>query len=157
MSEHKPTLNDLSPYPDSLDEVTAEGLARYNAVLALHEYYLRMKLDGTVDGHAWKAALHNARTGWAVSLLLRHLIKHAGPDAADKVAKRLWLYWDDTQDVEQQLAAWVIGADIDPSVLAEMAQGSYENFQALKAHVAGLNAARAHPGQVEIPAGGEPS
>lgn len=152
----KPTLNDLAPYPDSLSQVTAEGLARYNAVLALHEHYLRMKIDGTVDGHAWKAALHNSRTGWAVSLLLRQLIEHAGPEVADKVAKRLWFYWDDIQDVEQKLAAWVIGADIDLAVLAEMAQGSYEDYQALKAHVADLNASRVHPGQPELPLRGEP-
>jgi hypothetical protein len=152
----KPTLNDLSPYPDYLSQVTAEGLARYNAVVALHELYLRMKLDGTVDGHAWKAALDAARTGWAVSLLLRQLIEHAGPEIADKAAKRLWLYWHDTQDVEQKLAAWVIGADIDLAVLAEMAQDSYDNYQALKAHVAEMSSPWVHPDQTEIPAGGEP-
>jgi len=145
----KPTLNDLSPYPDYLSQVTAEGLARYNAVLALHEHHLRMKLNGLVDGHAWKAALHKARTGWAVSLLLRELIKHAGSEVADTVAKRLWHDWDDTQDVEQQLAEWVTGAGIDPAVLAEMAQGSYDNYQALKAHVAGLAASA----QSELPLG----
>ncbi|HEY9370980.1 hypothetical protein [Streptomyces sp.] len=147
----KPTFNDLCPYPDRVSEVTAEKLARYNAMVGLHEHYLRMKLDGLVDGHAWKAALHKARTGWAVSFLLRQLIKHAGPEVADLAAQRLWLDWDDTQDVEQELATWVSAADIDPKVLDEMAKGSYENYQALKAHVAGLSSPWVHANQPELP------
>lgn len=143
----KPTLNDLAPYPDDLSEVTAKRLADYNAALGLHEHYLRMKLDGLTDGNAWKVALYNSRTSWAVSLLLRMLSHHAGADVADVVARRLWLCWDDPQDCEEQLREWVSKAGIDPAVLAEMAQGSYENHQELKAHVASLN----HPGQGQIP------
>jgi hypothetical protein len=128
----KPTLNDLSPYPDYLSEVTAKGLARYNAALALEEHHLRMKLNGLVDGHAWREALHNARTGWAVAYLLRKVIEHAGEGVADAVARTLWTNWDDSQDFADDLTAWVSEDGIDPAVLVEMAQSSYEQAQKLK-------------------------
>ncbi|MFG1683572.1 hypothetical protein ACGFNP_25610 [Nonomuraea sp. NPDC049269] len=143
----KPTLNDLAPYPDFLSQVTAEGIARHNAVLALEEHHLRMKLNGLVDGHAWKEALRASRTGWAVALLLRALIEHAGSEVADDVARALWKDWDDSQDFAPQLARWVSEAGVDPAVLVEMAQDSYEQVQKLKT----LRV----PGQGELPLGGE--
>lgn len=147
MPESKPTLNDLAPYPDFLSQVTAEGIARYNAVLALEEHHLRMKLDGLVDGHAWKEALRASRTGWAVALLLRALIEHAGREVADSVARDLWKDWDDSQDFAGQLTQWVSEAGVDPAVLAEMAQTSYEQVQKLKTHRVSRPA--------EFPLGGE--
>lgn len=156
----QPTLNDLSPYPDDLSEVTAEGLARYNAALALHEHHLRMKLDGLVDGHAWRRALHNARTGWAVALLLRKLIEHAGSDVAEEVARELWANWDDSQDFAAQLTRWVSDYDIDPAALVAMARDSYDAIQELKRHappsssVVRSGYSEVHPGQSSIPSGG---
>ena len=143
----KPTLNDLVPYPDFLSQVTAEGIARHNAVLALEEHHLRMKLNGLVDGHAWKEALRASRTGWAVALLLRALIQHAGREVADEVARALWKDWDDSTDFAPQLAGWVSEAGVDPALLVEMAQESYEQVQKLKT----LRV----PGQGELPLGGE--
>lgn len=131
-SESHVLFEDIAPSFERVEDVTAEGLAKHHAALALVNHHLRMKLDPYADTHAWKAALRKASSGYAISLLLRKLMECDLRGEADAAARALWAESNDGDDSAAQLAEWVTSDGIDCDQLFEMAQVSYEQAQKLK-------------------------
>jgi hypothetical protein len=116
MSNH---LNDLAPYPRSVDEATAETLIRHLAVSAQY----RMTVNDTLVD----CRTPDERTRYLdnVGLLigehslakaLRALIEHA-PAQADEVAKQVWVAWEDGATIAEDVSAWLTGFGIDPDAV----------------------------------------
>lgn len=109
-------LNGLAPYPRTVEEATAEAMARHLAVSA---QYRMTASDRLVDCHTPE---QKARYLDSVGLMLaehslvktlRALIKHA-PDHADEVARRVWTAWEDGAAIAEDLRAWLTEYGIDP-------------------------------------------
>lgn len=98
-------LNNLAPYPRSVDDVTADSLGRYLAVQAWAHHTHR-----PTDREQTAAETADL---FGLAWLLRTL-KVVAPETADEAAKDLWLAWEDGGAVREWLWTWLIGAGIDP-------------------------------------------
>ncbi len=98
------TLDDIAPYPATIDEATADRLARHLTVEAYADhaatailYEQANKAIGTPAersalGH-YQATVNLMLAEWALSFLLRQIIRHA-PRIADEMAQTIRENWD---------------------------------------------------------------
>lgn len=136
MSEiDKTTAEDPAPYPQTIEQVTADALARYMAVCAHESGALNLprfeqmkeaEERGVKYGVEFQVYMLNLTAGTAeqgLAFLLREVIEHL-PEKADEIAARLWELWDDppfvawTWDVLQSYG-------IDPQAVSENARAKF--------------------------------
>jgi hypothetical protein len=106
------TTNNLAPYPTSVDDVTADKLARHLAVGAQRD--LRATMDAS---DVTRDAMARLVYGWGVTFLLRELQERAGVTVADAVAQDLWEAWEDGSSLGEFLWEWLTEYGIDPEAV----------------------------------------
>src|SRR5690242_7382838 len=116
-------LKDIAPYPRTVDEATAEAMARHLAVTA---QYRMAASDRLVDCHTpEQKARYLDSVGLMIAehslvKMLRALMEHA-PDHADEVARRVWTGWEDGAVIAEDLHSWLTEYGIDPGRVAAAA------------------------------------
>lgn len=120
-------LNDFAPYPETETEVTAEALARHEAVHAFTLMREASRLSnrmftvnaGTPGPSAaeigqYAETAREAQARFLVTLLLRAVAEHA-PEAADEVARSVWRSQRGVDDRRDFLWHWLreYGIDVD--------------------------------------------
>lgn len=114
-----------APYPEHESDVTADVLARAHTV-AGQRAWLRLyagpdRLYRHPGGPMWRYWLASLVGEFRAAWLLRALAEHA-PQAADQVARDLWLTLDEGEPVGEQLHAWLTAAGIDPDQVAPVVE-----------------------------------
>jgi hypothetical protein len=107
-------IDELAPYPKREEDVTAEGLARYYAVLAERRLG-RIGLPGnSVEAETIEVLgyVHE----FALAGLLRSFVV-ADEYAADRAARAVWRALDAGEMTGEQLWEWLTGWGIDPDRL----------------------------------------
>lgn len=104
-------LNDIAPYPRSVDEVTAYSLGRH---LAVQAWVQRTHRRTATSGTDWEWSTSEIVNLFAIVWLLRAL-QAVAPETADEAAKDLWLAWEDGGALGEWLHAWLVGFGIDPA------------------------------------------
>jgi hypothetical protein len=103
----------LAPYPTSVEDVTAEKLARHMTVQAQRNF--RATMDAAeLDRNAMARLVFE----WGVTFLLRELQERAGATVADAVAQDLWEAWEDGSSLGEFLWEWLTEYGIDPEAIA---------------------------------------
>lgn len=116
------SVNDLAPYPSTIGDVTAEGMAKYLTVSAMRAY--RQAQDGS--GTSWPSATRRDAQAryideWSLAFVLRELQERAGARAADTVARVLWYAWEEGGSYGETLQDWLGEYDVNPDhVTADM-------------------------------------
>ncbi len=106
-----------APYPQFSDDVTADSLARHLAVSAQHN---QKALDADVlDKNAMKAFVYQ----WGLVFLLREIQERAGVAVADRLARNLWINWEDGSGLGEWLWEWLTEWGIDPKSISADAAG----------------------------------
>ncbi len=112
MSDPRPSIADLAPYPEREEDVTADGMARYWA--AFCQLHHRMAMDHPDRDKAMKS-LGMVVAYYGVTYLLRELEERAGTRQADEVAKILWSEWAAGSGIGSDVWLWLTDEyDIDP-------------------------------------------
>jgi hypothetical protein len=118
-------LNDLAAYPQTVDEVTADALLRYETVAA----YAHMTETQALCRAAFRPTATDAdkrryfdaemvmAQQFAVLFVLRNLKEFAPAAVADDVAKRLHAAWDDGSCFGDFLFSWLVEYEIDPEAV----------------------------------------
>lgn len=106
-------VNKIAPYPATVEDVTADGLARHIAVEAQRSYIKTME-SAELDRNAMALFIQE----WTVVRLLRALQEHAGTDVANEVARDIWDAWESGDSLGEFLWEWLTEYGIDPSVVA---------------------------------------
>jgi len=112
-------LNDIAPYPRSVDEVTAYSLGRH---LAVQAWVQRTHRRTATSGTDWEWSTSEIVNLFAIVWLLRAL-QAVAPETADEAAKDLWLAWEDGGAVREWLWSWLTAAGIDPGQVTAVASG----------------------------------
>lgn len=113
----KPTLNGLAPYPKTLEDATAEAMARDHAVRTQAHFVRSMDLP---FGHPDERHAINAMSwSFGITYLLRALIEHA-PDKADEIASGLWSEWHGGDGFGEWSFEWLTEYGIDPNAVNEI-------------------------------------
>lgn len=116
------TLNDIAPYPQDQDEVTAEKLTRNLAVYAQANF--RWMLDDASDGKRREAMMQVVNLYGLVKIL--RAFTERDPEGADEVARELWADWDAGDSLGEWLWEWLTEYGIDPEQVAEAAATTQE-------------------------------
>lgn len=103
-------LNDIAPWPETEDEVTADTLGRHLAVWAW-AHRTHRKTATTDTDREW--ATSETVNLFSVAKVLRAL-QVAAPETADEVAKDLWSDLFGGAAVDEWLHAWLTEYGIDP-------------------------------------------
>lgn len=121
------TLDDLAPYPRTVQEVTADTLAK---ALAVSAHYRQSLLNDPrselLKGRLFAMTAGTIVSDYAVIELLAALAKHAGVEVADEMARSLWEDWNDGQAVAVGLWQYVKAYDIDPEQVSRLAEKQRE-------------------------------
>lgn len=104
------TLNDIAPYPTTVDEVTADSLGRYLAVRGWAHLTHRKYATSSTD-REWVTS-EIVDTFGIVSVL--RALQAVDEGKADEAAKGVWSAWDDGAAVGEWLHSWLTGYGIDP-------------------------------------------
>jgi hypothetical protein len=111
------TLNDLAPHPTSLEETTADALARNLSVVA--QAHWRRQVEGRTFEERFESVTLVVNL-FGVVTLLRALIEHA-PGQADAVARELRADWEGASGVGEDLWQWLTEYGIDPEQVNKIA------------------------------------
>ncbi|MEU4224368.1 hypothetical protein AB0F17_08745 [Nonomuraea sp. NPDC026600] len=162
MTDNLPTVDDFASYPHTTDDVTARRLAEYMAVEAHWSASLNMThframaaAEASGDNFADLAAHYNLNQALmsaehSVSFLLRVLIEHL-PDKADEIAVALWNDWEDPPLLALTWTA-LESLGIDPEAVEKAA---LQRFHTVRNGQTPPASPEVHPGQPELPLGGE--
>jgi hypothetical protein len=112
-------LNDLAPYPQTADEVTAENVAKNLALFAYANHWRGLD-PGTskTDQHEATAQVVHL---YGIVKLLRTLIE-LDREQANTVARELWADWDAGDSLGEWLWTWLTEYGIDPAQVETAAQ-----------------------------------
>lgn len=106
-------LNELAPYPRTVEEVTAESLSRHLTVTAwAHRTHRKTAISSTDREWATSEIVSN----FGIVSVLRAL-QAVDEVKADEAAKGLWSAWDDGAAVGEWLHAWLTGFGIAPELV----------------------------------------
>ncbi len=122
-------LAELAPYPQRLDQVTAEAMAKHYAAFAQMHNHMVTALIATSDRDQWTKSIANVVAYYGVTYLLRELEERAGTKQADEVARLLWSAWQEGSGVGIDLWEWLTEYDIDPEAVNEVAGEVYKALQ----------------------------
>lgn len=146
----KPTLDDIAPYPAKEEDATAKAMTAHFAAFSL--MHQTMALNGAFDADRDK---YMRSIGFAVSYyglahLLREVQGRAGVEAADAVARDLWLAWEDGSSLGEWCWEWLSSYGVDPEAVQKVADRLAAEEAAKPAET------EVRPGQkTSIPSGGE--
>lgn len=117
-------INEFAPYPQSDEDVTADSIARSNAVSAFARQALIDELMNDTSRKGQRIYMSEIGTlvnQYGVVFLLRELAE-VDPERADKAAKRLYGDWEDGGSVGEWLWEWLSGYGIDPGEVSRAAE-----------------------------------
>ncbi len=118
----KSHLDDLAPYPRTVQEVTADSLAK---ALAVRAHYRQSKLNDPrselLKGRLFAMTAGTIVSEYGLIELLAALAKHAGVEVADEMARSLWSDWEDGQAVAVGLWQYVKAYGLDPDEVSRLA------------------------------------
>jgi hypothetical protein len=112
-------LDDIVPFPQRVEDATADGLAR------VYTAYARL-FDLVAERHPDADERDSAHVGFVASYsmayLLRELEESAGITVADQVARTLWTDVKDYAGLRPCIAEWLTEEyDIDPAAIDAVA------------------------------------
>ncbi|MGW4422609.1 hypothetical protein [Streptosporangium sp. NPDC004631] len=125
-------LENLAPYPDRAENVTAEALAKHFATFA--QLHFRLNLDDPDRDKAMDSSRAFV-SYYAVAFLLRE-IEAAGVGVADRVAKTLWEAWQHPQTLGPDVWAWLEEYGITPEAVNRIASNAVSERRALRKRAA---------------------
>lgn len=137
----------IAPYPKTVEDVTAEGMARHHA--AFVQLHYRLMLDPDTDTVEAKGSMALAVAYYGITYLLRELNERAGAKQADEVAKELWSDWESGGALGPQIWEWLAEDGIDP----ERVNGIADEEKARRAIAKLAGNASSKPNPVEVPRG----
>lgn len=115
------TFNDLAPWPETVEQATAETLAKNLAVYGLANQQRLLDALGTGDSDSVQLeAIPHIVNAYGLVKLLRAL-GECDRDRADEVARGLWADWDAGDSLGEWLWEWLTEYGIDPKRVAEVA------------------------------------
>ncbi|MFF4417016.1 hypothetical protein ACFYY8_31230 [Streptosporangium sp. NPDC001559] len=117
MTEQISSIEEIAPYPERAEDVTAEVMAKHFAAFA--QLHFRLGQD---DPDRDKAAESSRAfvSFYALTLLLRE-IEAAGVRVADRVARTLWEAWQHPHTLGPDIWGWLEEYDIDPEAVNKIA------------------------------------
>ena len=146
MANKPPTLADLVPYPGTAKEATADAMARHFTAFA--QLHWRIAMDHP-DRDKVRQSISMFTNCYGIAYLLREQPASEG----DRVARELWETWDSGMGVGVDVWNWLVDEyEIDPHAINAIAARLIAEDAAKSAE---SSAPEVHPGQGEIPAGGE--
>ena len=115
-------LDQIAPYPRSVEKVTAEAMAKhYTAYVQMHYQRAMNLLRLPEQQEEYKSSVNQVTQGYGVLYLLRELEERAGTTQADEVARLLWQQWEDGEGLADDLWVWMAEYDIDPAAVNNVA------------------------------------
>ncbi|MFI6594913.1 hypothetical protein ACIBHX_01625 [Nonomuraea sp. NPDC050536] len=115
-------LEEIAPYPKREEDVTAAVMAKHHTAFAL--MHQSMLIDGhikTDDRDRYRTSVSHVVAYYGIAHLLREIQGRAGREAADAVARDLWLAWEDGGSIGEWLWEWAVGYGIDPEAVRKVA------------------------------------
>ena len=114
------TLDEIAPYPEREEDVTAEAMAKhYTAFAQMHHRRIALILHS--DNSEWIKSIGFVTAHYGIVYLLRELEERAGAKQADEVAKRLWADWEDGSGLGERLWEWLTEYGVDPEAVNKVA------------------------------------
>lgn len=110
-------LDQYAPWPNHIDDATADALIRHAAVHA------HAALALAAEGHDVPRQLERALRYFVTAALLGDLA--ADPDRADASARRIWDRLGDGGDVPDSIAGWLTVFGLDPDEIDATAVAAY--------------------------------
>jgi|GEM_PF-6157902 len=142
----KTTLASIAPYPKTADEATADAMARH--LTAFAQLHWRMAMDHP-DPEKARQSIGYFSSHYGIAYLLREMPASEG----DRVARELWETWESGHGVGIDIWNWLTDEyGIDPQAIGKIAARLIAEDEVKAAESAPTDV---HPGQVQIPAGGE--
>lgn len=107
-------LEEIAPYPQNEDEVTAENLAKNLGVYAQLNHRRLLDLETSKDDQH-EAVIQVVNLYGLVKLL--RAFTASNPEAADAAARELWADWDAGDSLGEWLWEWLSEWRIDPELI----------------------------------------
>ncbi len=137
----KHTINDVTPYPKTAEDATADAMARHFTAFA--QLHWRLAMDHP-DREKARQSVNMFTNCYGIAYLLRE----QPASEADRVAKELWETWDSGVGVGVDVWNWLIDDyGIDPHAINQIA-AQYIAEDEPKSEV---ETEPVHAGQSELP------
>ncbi|WP_068922151.1 hypothetical protein [Planobispora rosea] len=107
-------IENIAPYPERAEDVTAEVMAKYFTVFAQLNW--RMGMD-----HPSRDQAAESSSRFVAFYAIAYLLREQPAREGDRVAKSLWESWENPHTLGPDVWNWLVEYDIDPETVNKIA------------------------------------